>query len=463
MIGRILVVDDDRALCDLLVESLGRRDYRVAACTSAGHALATLDIEDPDVVVTDLHMAGMGGIELCTRIAGARPDLPVIVLTAFGSLETAVAAIRAGAYDFITKPVGIDELTLTLDRALQHHALRREVRRLREAVAASSTFEEMVGASEPMRRAYDIIDRVADSETTVLVTGESGTGKELAARALHRRSRRRDRPFVAVDCSAIPEPLFESHLFGHVKGSFTDARTDHPGLVVQADGGTLFLDELGELPLAVQPRLLRALQERALRPVGGTREIPFDVRIIAATNRDLEAAVEDGRFRQDLFYRIHVIHIELPPLRSRGSDVLLLAQRFLESFARRAGKRVTGFSVAAAGRLVAYAWPGNVRELQNCVERAVALTRGEEIGADDLPDRIREYRSSDILVAGTDASELPPMEEVERRYVLRVLEAAGGSRTLAARVLGFDRKTLYRKLLRYGVAADPSTDPPAEG
>jgi two-component system response regulator HydG len=291
---------------------------------------------------------------------------------------------------------------------------------------------------------------VADSDASVLITGESGTGKEVVARALHARSKRRAGPFVAVNCAAMPEALLESELFGHTKGAFTDARAARTGLFLQADRGTLLLDEIGELPPGMQPKLLRALQERVVRPVGGSAEIPFDVRIVAATNRDLETAIEERTFRADLYYRLDVIHVELPPLRSRGSDVLVLAQRFVEEFATRAGKGVTGISAPAAEKLLAYAWPGNVRELMNCVERAVALTRYDQITVDDLPAKVKDHRPSHVLVASEDPSDLVPLEEVERRYVLKVLESAGGNKTLAARILGLDRKTLQRKVERSG-------------
>ena len=287
----------------------------------------------------------------------------------------------------------------------------------------------------------------------MLILGESGTGKELVARAIHANSPRRKRPFVAVDCGALTETLLESELFGHVRGAFTDAHAARRGLFVQANGGALFLDEIGDLPLALQAKLLRALQTRSVRPVGANDEVSFDVNLIAATNRDLESAVEEGRFREDLYFRINVIHVEMPPLRARGGDVLLLAQHFVDRYAAQAGKRVTGLSPEAAERLLAYVWPGNVRELENCIERAIALTRHETIGLDDLPEKIRGFQRSHVLVAGDDPSELAPLEEVERRYVLRVMEAVGGSKTLAARVLGIGRKTLYRKLEQYKIGA----------
>ncbi len=452
--GRILLVDDDRALCELLAEGLGRRGWSAEFRQSGEAGLAALAAEEFDVVVTDLAMPGIGGLAFCERAAANRPDVPVIVLTAYGSLETAVAAIRAGAHDFIGKPVELDDLALTVERAAQHRALRDEVRRLRRALDDSRGYEELLGESAPMREVYALLDRVADTETSVLISGESGTGKELVARALHQRSRRRAGPFVAVSCAAIPETLLESQLFGHSKGAFTDARADHPGLFVQAHGGTLFLDEVGELPVGLQPKLLRALQERVVRPLGSSVDVPFDVRLVTATNRDLESMVEDHTFREDLYFRIHVVHVAVPPLRTRGSDILLLAQRFLETYATRAAKPVHAIAPAAAEKLLAHSWPGNVRELQNCIERAVALAAFDRLTPDDLPEKVRNYRSSHVVVAGLDPAELPPLEEVERRYVLRVLEATAGNRTLAAQVLGLDRKTLYRKLLRYGAPPD---------
>jgi two-component system response regulator HydG len=297
-----------------------------------------------------------------------------------------------------------------------------------------------------MKQLYDQLERVADTDAPVFIMGESGSGKEMVARSIHAFSRQHARPFVAVNCAALPESLLESELFGHTKGAFTDASADQKGLFVQADGGTLFLDEIGELPLAVQPKLLRALEENKVRPVGGDQEESFDVRLLTATNRDLETATEEGKFREDLFYRIHVIPIELPPLRARGTDILLLAQHFVEDFAGRSEKKVTSISEPTAEKLLAYNWPGKVRELRNVIQRAVALTRYDKLAVDDLPDKIHNYRSSQVVIAGEDPSELLPLEEVELRYIRHVLEAVDGNKTLAARILGLDRKTLYRKL-----------------
>jgi two-component system response regulator AtoC len=449
MRGRVLIVDDDQRMCELLTSGLSRRGFQATSLTDAEQAFLRLEAEKFDAVVADLNMKGWNGIDLCERISANHPDLPVIIITAFGSLETAVAAIRAGAYDFITKPFEIEALSLTLDRTVQYRALREEVKRLRQAASGGRAIQEIIGESAPMKRLCDLIERVADSEASLLITGETGTGKELVARAVHQRSRRRDGPFVAIDCASLPEPLLESELFGHTRGAFTDAKSPRAGLFAQASGGTVFLDEIGEIALGLQPKLLRALEERRVRPLGGEREVAFDVRIVAATNRDLETAVEEGRFRKDLFFRLHVVLLEVPPLRARGNDVLVLAQHFLEQFSSRSGKRVAGLSSPAAEKLLAYYWPGNVRELRNSIERAVTLTSYDQIRVEDLPEKIRNYRRSQILPLSEDPSDLVPMEEVERRYILRVLEAVGDNKTLAARILGFDRKTLYRKLEQY--------------
>jgi DNA-binding NtrC family response regulator len=445
---RILIIDDDRSMCEVLETELGRRDFDVSWMTSPQEALARFDNEDFGLVVTDMNMAEMSGVELCKQLVGRREDMPVIVMTAYANMETAIAAIRAGAYDFVTKPFDMDELALTIERAVKHRALREEVKRLRKAVDGTQRFDEILGTSAAMLKMCELVTRVADTETTVLVTGESGTGKELVAKALHMKSGRKDGPFVAINCAAMPESLLESELFGHTRGAFTDARTARPGLFIKASKGTLFLDEIGEMPAGMQAKLLRALQERSVRPVGGDQEQAFDARIIAATNRDLETEVEEKRFREDLFYRINVVRIHVPPLRARGSDILLLAQHFLERYAAQSRRPVVGMTSATADKLLMYPWPGNVRELQNCIERAVALAQFDQIGVDDLPERIKDYKTARISIESNDPAELLPMEEVERRYILKVLEAVGGNKTLAAQVLGFDRRTLYRKLER---------------
>jgi len=454
MLGRVLIVDDELAMCKLLEADLGMRDFEATWFTAPEEALQSLKNKPCDIVLTDLNMPGMSGTVLCERIVANHPDVPVIVMTAFGSMETAVAAIRAGAYDFVTKPIEMDMLALTLERAIRHRELQEKVKLLSDAVAFSKRFENIIGESPVMRELFDQLGRIADSESAVLITGESGTGKELVARAIHGRSHRANKPFVAINCAAISENLLESELFGHEKGAFTDAHTDRKGLFLHAEGGTLLLDEVGDMPLSMQPKLLRAIEENKVRPVGGNSEIAFDARVITATNRDLDTAVVEQRFREDLFFRINVIQLQLPPLRSRGTDVLLLAQHFVEIFADRSGKEITGISESAAHKLLSYDWPGNVRELRNVMERAVALTRYDKLAIEDLSEKIRNYRRSHVVIGSTDPNELIPMEEVERRYILHVLESTRGNKTLAARILGLDRKTLYRKLQQYGATQD---------
>jgi two-component system response regulator HydG len=454
MKGRILIVDDDRSFCEMLAADLEDAAYEPVWTNSPKEGLELALGKDFEAVITDLNMHGLNGIDFCRRLSENLPNVPVIVITGFGSMETAVAAIRAGAYDFITKPFETEAVALALERAIQHGSLREEVTRLREVVRRGQEFEEILGASAPMKRMFQVMDKVAGSDVSVLIAGETGSGKELVARGLHRRSQRAERPFVAVNCAAMPAALLESELFGHVRGAFTDAKAAHAGLFAQSDGGTLFLDEIGELPLELQPKLLRALEEGRVRPVGGTAEVGFDVRIVAATNRDLEAAVEQRRFREDLLFRINVIQISIPPLRARGNDVLLMAQHFVDEFAARLGRPVAGLTSAAADKLMRYAWPGNVRELRNCIERAITLTEHDKIVVEDLPETIRDYRRSDLSFDSSDGSELPPMDEVEKRYIERVLHEVGGNKARAARILGYDRKRLYRKLKRYGVSID---------
>ena len=451
MPARVLVVDDDAEMVALIERGLRRRGCTVTSATSGEAAFAALADTDVDVVITDLNMTGLSGLALTERVVANRPGLPVIVLTAFGSMEAAIGAIRAGAYDFIAKPVELDALALAVERAVRHRQLTDELVRLRRQVAGGGDDPELLGKSAAMREVLEIVDRVAATDATIAITGETGTGKELVARAIHRRSKRHAGPLVAVNCAAMPEALLESELFGYVKGAFTDARGNRPGLFVQASGGTLFLDEIGELPLGLQAKLLRALQERTVRPLGSNEEIAFDVRLVTATNRDLERAVEEHAFREDLWYRINVVQLALPPLRARGGDVLLLAQKFLTDTARRFDKPVTGFTPAAAERLASYDWPGNVRELANAVERAVALARFDNVTVEDLPERVRAYTPAAMTVAGPDPASLTSLEDVERRYILHVLHAVGGNRSQASAILGLDRKTLYRRLKAYGV------------
>jgi len=449
MSGRVLIVDDDQNMCEMLENYLGGQGFEPLWYTTAKEAFCVLKHKKIDVVLTDLQMSGMDGIDLCDRVVKNWPDIPVVVMTAFGSMETAVTALRAGAYDFITKPFELNMLTFTLERSLNYRSLQDKVKKLSKLVAQSKRFEKLLGESPPMQKIFDLIARVSDSDASVLVMGESGTGKELVAQALHQKSSRRAAPFVAVNCAALPEMLLESELFGHTKGAFTDAKAERKGLFLQADGGTLFLDEMGALPLMLQPKLLRAIEEHCVRPVGSDKEVQINVRLITGTNTDLESAIEEGRFREDLFFRINVIQIEMPPLRSRGSDILLLAQFFLEQFAAQSGKQVVEISNSVAEKLLSYYWPGNVRELRNAIEHASVLASCARITVEDLPRKIQTYHNSNIIVGTNNPSELLSMEEVERRYILHVLKTVAGNRTLAAHILRLDRKTLYRKLRQY--------------
>ena len=443
----VLIVDDDIDTCETIALGLRRRDYDAHSVQTSQQALDWIGANDPDAVLCDVRLGEEDGIELCRQIVSRRPDLPVIIITGQGAFETAVAAIRAGAYDFVTKPVRLEQLKLILDRSVEYRELRREVKRLRDEVDVSRGVGGLIGESRPMRRVYDLIAQLGEGESSVLITGESGTGKELIARAIHDRSNRSGR-FIAVNCAAMPATLLESELFGHVRGAFTDARRNREGLFVHATDGTLFLDEIGEMPPEMQAKLLRVLQEHKVRPVGGDTEIPFNTRIISATNRDLESEVAEGRFREDLYYRINVIGIDAPPLRSRGSDILLLAQHFVEKFANKSGKPVEGISPEAAQKLRDYNWPGNVRELENCIERAVTLTKFSQISVEDLPESMQNFKPRSMVIEGDDPESLPSLTAMEARYIRRVLEAVDWNKSRAARILQVDRRTLYRKMDR---------------
>ncbi len=446
MKGKVLVVDDDKAMCELIETTLSMKGYSTNWCQSATEANDLLHDHEFDVVLTDIRMPGTTGLQLCQQISSTRPDIPVIVMTAFGTLDTAIATIRSGAYDFLTKPVELELLTLTIARAVEHRQLKRQIHLLEQQAQKENHFGEMLGESMPMLDLYDQMKRVGTSDASVLITGESGTGKELVARSIHKLSSRAAHPFVAVNCAALSETLLESELFGHVRGAFTDARSERRGLFMEAEGGTLLLDEMGDMPMSMQVKLLRTLEENRLRAVGSDQEIEFNVRVLAATHRDLETAVEEGKFRQDLYYRINVIQLHLPPLRSRGTDILAIASHYIDQFAKTSGKEVTGITETAAEKLLAYSWPGNVRELRNVIERALALTRYDSVTVEDLPDKIRNHRGGTVFIGGDDPTELVPLEEVERRYIEHVLQAVDQNRTQAARILGLDRKTLYRKL-----------------
>ncbi len=449
MTTKILVVDRDASVRDHVASHLRKSEIEVHGASSVAEARALLDSHDFSVMISETQLGDESGLSLCVWLKDQRPNLQVLMMTGSDSMEDAVAAMRAGAHDFIARPMELDLIDHAVQRALSHRALTEELRELRRSVPGARDDVGIIGASHAVCELLALIDRVADGDATVLVSGESGTGKELVARALHRRSHRKTGPFVALNCAALPASLLESELFGHEKGAFTDARQARSGLLRDADGGTLFLDEIGEMSTDVQVKLLRALQERQVRPIGGTHEVPFDARIVCATNRDLEAEVEAGRFREDFYYRINVVALHTPPLRNRGNDILLLAEHFIAEIAERTGKDVRGFTQGAAERLLAYDWPGNVRQLQNVVERAMALTRLDHITLDDLPERVLNHKSTDIIVSSDDVSSMLPLAELEKRYVERVLSAVGGNKAQAAKVLGLDRRTLYRKLERW--------------
>jgi DNA-binding NtrC family response regulator len=442
---RIVVVEDDRELRSLLVDLLADAGYNPIPFGTADDALHALSDgnAEADLVVTDLILPGMRGQELLREVRQRRPELNVVVITAFGSIDSAIELVKAGAYDYLTKPFGTDELLLIVERALQESHLRREVARLSLTSAAPPG---IVAASRQMRELFRTLARIATPGLPVLITGESGTGKDMIAREIHHVSARK--AFVAVNCAAIPDNLLESELFGHEKGAFTGADREHVGLFEAAEGGTLFLDEVAELPLALQPKLLRALESGEYRRVGSTRTRTVDVRIVAATHRELEAEVQQGRFREDLFWRLNVLHLVVPPLRERPADIPLLAEHLLEVAAsgrREAPKRISPQAMAV---LTAYTWPGNARELRNVIERAAALTISEEIRPEDLPDRILEGGRTASIVSDAVQRQLS-VHELERSYIREILRQTGGNKSRAAEILGLDRKTLYRKLEEY--------------
>ncbi|MEC8302234.1 MAG: sigma-54 dependent transcriptional regulator, partial [Planctomycetota bacterium] len=422
------------------------RGFTTEASNSPEEIVDQLPQLNFDLVLTDVRMPRISGLELCREITARRPDIPVIVMTAFGDMEAAIEAMRAGAYDFITKPLEVDLLEIALQRAVDHRRLQMQLEKLEKQMQESSRAGVLVGESPIMLDLIGQIERAGPSGAAILITGESGTGKELVARALHDSSARKAKPFIAVNCAALPEALIESELFGHAKGAFTDARDARKGLFAQADGGTLFLDEIGDLPLNLQAKLLRVLEQQTIRPIGSYQEQAIDVRVLSATHQDLEAKVEREEFRQDLYYRLNVIEIEVPPLRARGNDVLLLAHTFLQQFAEKSGKAVVGIAEPAATKLLDYDWPGNVRELRNVLERAVAMTQYDRVIVDDLPARVQQFTRNEFVFGSEDPSNLVSLAELEQRYIVHVLQMVGNNRTRAARLLGLDRKTLYRKL-----------------
>ncbi|NUP06529.1 MAG: sigma-54-dependent Fis family transcriptional regulator [Polyangiaceae bacterium] len=448
--ARVLVVDDDPGTCELLETMLKGLGYETVTAQSGPEALDAL--KDPfDVVLSDIRMGEMDGVELCEKIHAEWPGLPVVMITGFSSFETAVASLRAGAYDFLTKPVDREILAACVARAAKARQLDREIRRLKREVGGSTPIPGAVGASPAMKQVYDLVDRVAPTDASVLIHGETGTGKELVARAIHARGPRAHGPFVALNCAAVPALLLESELFGHARGAFTDAKASRDGLFVAANGGTIFLDEIGELPLELQVKLLRVLQDHRVRPLGSTHEVSFDARLITATHRDLETEVHEHRFREDLYYRINVVTIHVPPLRERGTDVLAIAQHILH---QRGGPEAPSLSPSVAERLLSYEWPGNVRELENCIERALALARFDQLTVQDLPEKMHTHRAQQLVVDATSPTELVTIDELERRYIQRVLSLVGGNKTRAARILGLDRRTLYRKLEAPGEQAE---------
>jgi DNA-binding NtrC family response regulator len=442
----VLVVEDEevtRKLCSEVAESCG---MKVIAAASVSDALELLEVHSVDLVLTDLKLPSSSGLDLLKRVRDAYPQVAVVVLTQYGTIDSAVEATRMGAADYVTKPFHVEDLQARLMRVARDADLRRENQLLREQLRTRPGFGGLIGVSERMQRVYKMIEKVSQHEYPVLILGESGTGKELVARSIHFLGGRKSRPFTPVDCSALVPTLIESELFGYVKGAFTGAVQAKKGLLESAQGGTLFLDEIGDLPVDLQAKLLRVLQEREVKPVGSTERRHIDVRIIAATNRDLEAAIRNGSFRQDLYFRLNVVQIKLPPLRERKSDIPLLVTSFLDKFTDPQVPART-ISEDAMRRLVAYDWPGNVRELENAVERAVALGSGPIVHVGDLPSSL-QYPSSE---RAPEKEELLPLEELERRAILRMLRQTGGDKLAAARMLGIGKTTLYRKLKQYNM------------
>ncbi|MCQ4295968.1 sigma-54 dependent transcriptional regulator [Pseudomonas stutzeri] len=449
---RVLLVEDDDSLRQLLVEELEDRGLQVRALASAEEAVGSLESWEPALVVSDLRLPGADGMALLRRVKTMQAAPAFLVITAFGSIQQAVAALKEGADEFLTKPLDLEHFGLAVARALETRRLRDEVRRFQQLLS-DDRFHGMLGRSRVMRGLFDQIRQLARAEGPVLVIGESGTGKELVARAVHAESERANRPFLAINCAGLPAELLESEFFGHVAGAFTGANRAHKGLFQQADGGTLFLDEIGEMPLPLQAKLLRVLQEGTIRPVGAERELTVDVRIIAASNRPLETEAGREAFREDLFFRLETFILQVPPLRDREEDLELLAAGFVAHFAARSGRPVRGLAPAVLAQLRRYPFPGNVRELQNAIERAVTFCHGRSIELEHLPTRIADYRDDNAHSAGaellaqlSDGPLLPTLEELEQRYIEHVLKLVDGNKRRAAALLGIGRRTLYRRL-----------------
>jgi two-component system, NtrC family, response regulator AtoC len=454
---RILIVDDDRNTRDGLQRAL-RRGYEVMLAESGDRALQILHATEVDIMVSDVRMPGMDGVTLLQRARAHHPDLVSILLTAYGNVEVAVEAMKAGAYDFLMKPVNLDHLDLLLRRALRSRDVESENRKLREELDQKFGLESIIGASPAMQDLFDVIRQASPSQATVLIQGESGTGKELVAHAVHRLSTRAKGPFVAVHCAALSDNLLESELFGHEKGSFTGAIARRKGRFESADGGTLFLDEISEIDPSVQVKLLRVLEERCFERVGGSESVEVDIRLVAATNRDLRAWVDAGRFREDLFFRLDVVNIVMPPLRDRLDDLPLLCTHFIREFAGRNGKNVEGISSEAIDLLSGYRWPGNIRELRNTIEKMVVLSRADRLGVRDIPANIRQsVREADGVLVPARPGRSPAvgpsavghLADTEKAMILEALGQHGGNRTRAAEVLGISRRTLHRKIRQY--------------
>jgi len=453
---RVLVVDDEISMREFLEIMLSQEGYEVSVASTGEEGFRMFREGEPDVIVTDVKMPGMSGLDLIREIHSVNPHVPIIAITAYASAGDALRAVREGAYDYLSKPFQVEDLRIVIRNALETKRLRRENLDLRRTLDERTRFGEIVGQSTEMMEIFDLIDRVAPSKASVLILGESGTGKELIARALHNGSPRADKPFVIINCSAIPEPLLESEMFGHLKGSFTGAVSNKQGLVEAAHTGTLFLDEVGELPMSIQAKLLRFLQEREFRRVGSTEDKRIDVRVIAATNKKLDLEVEKGAFRQDLYYRLNVIRVRIPPLREREEDIPLLTEHFLRKYSSEQGKTITKVSSLAMRVLCNYTFPGNVRELENIIERGVTLEQTDQLTADNLPPKLVEVSGN---VSFTDEMDIPPngidlnraMENMERKLVLRALEMTGGNRSRAARLLGISFRSLRYRLLKLGM------------
>jgi two-component system NtrC family response regulator len=443
----VLVVEDEELMRSILRQLLEEENYRVLTADSAENALEIFSTNDIAVTLTDIKMAGMDGLELLDQVKAIDADALVIIMTAYSSVDSAIAALRKGAYDYVTKPFINEDLLQTVRNAIRTKELFRENRALRRELDKHYSFSEIIGTSESLQKVFRIVEKVADTNASVLIEGESGTGKELIARAIHYKSRRAAKPVLAVNCGALPESLLESELFGHTKGSFTGATTDKKGLFRASDGGTLLLDEIGEMPQTLQVKLLRALQEREVTPVGASAPVKFDARIIAATNKNLEKEVAENRFREDLFYRLNVIEIQLPPLRARREDIPLLIKHFIAEIAKEQNTTEKIIAREAMSALINHNWQGNVRELQNAVERAFILSN-DEIFLENLPPKIRIGAENNYEIRDPEGLR-PTLEEMERRYILEVLRAVNEDKTAAAEILGIDLSTLYRKLKRY--------------